>query len=458
MTDDITRMLNSTIPEDSDPAAWGPAARRRSASHRVAKVVTAVALVAAVAVPVGYLLSQQRNDAVPAQSPSPGPSPSSAPSPAPSGAPVTGDNPCQSILSQFKAGVVPLTPIGEGLPADASKVWLCGDPTNDFESFGPAEPLTVGVADAVAAINALPVAPADRACTEEYRLTYYVVVDGASRWTVKGELHGCQIVDDGAVAREGGQDLLTTLTGLWLKQRERATPPGAPEAQCPAHFSLVPASASVGAALCQTSPSGEVHLLQFEDQAVVAALPSAKVGSDAGLGEQMPGIQLVFRDQWSSTLVLAPLVNGGWVDVQTNQAYVFPAQVDSGIRAHFTPPPASAGCERTGPFLDAIDDVDRGHACLSTESGTWSEVALAPAQAAEIARLIQAEQIRIDPVQESAVTGHRLILGRPDGNNYVFERAVDGSFVWSGDGGVWYRWVPQGELALKLTDLFTTGS
>lgn len=321
---DITRMLNAALPDDPDPSGWAAGARRRSAARRTGRAAAVVALVAAVVVPLGYLASRGPDIAVPAGTPSGSPSAPSVASTQPVGPPTqapvvpAGENPCAAIRAESREGALQFTPFDGDLPDGALRAWLCGDPNQGYDTVGgPAEPLTEGVDQLVTAFNALEPLPQDIACTQEYRLTYVVVVDypdGSKR--LRGELHGCGVVSDGERLFSGGEGFLDTLLGLWEQQRAgRESPTEAPEV-CPPLSTLLAASPDdiVAGYVCATYYD-EVRV-QDELPGDLAARIAAAMGE--GVGGEAPwpwlagGDAIVLADGWGSVITVEVLADGGF--------------------------------------------------------------------------------------------------------------------------------------------------
>jgi hypothetical protein len=278
-------------------------------------------ILAAVAIPLGYQALTGPDGAVPAETPSLSPSGSSSPEPSappsPSGiAPTPGpvENPCAAIAEEGLA----LTPFEGDLPDGALRAWLCGDPSQDISSTGgPAEPLTEGLDEVVAAFNALDPLPADIACTAEYRMTYVVVLDyqdGSTR--LRGELHGCRTVSDGEHHWGGGEGFLRVLVDLWSRQRAAMDAPTEAPEVCPPLTTLVPTTpeAILVGHVCARN-YGDVRVLDEIPEELLARMLESLA---ADVGGEVPGMGIddrgafVLVDGWGSTMTLVPLHDGNF--------------------------------------------------------------------------------------------------------------------------------------------------
>ncbi|MDO5735220.1 MAG: hypothetical protein Q4P15_01955 [Propionibacteriaceae bacterium] len=232
MNDDITRMLNHAAPEGPNPAGWANAARRRSARRRaVGGAITAVAA-AALIIPVSLSIRAPSTTTVLATA-----SPSS---------PVqAGPGQLQPADCAHRAGDQDAGSKEDGsLPVGADRVWLCAETLTAFRTpplvgfwIGTPEPLTIGVDDAIATFNALPIAQVKR-CPPPRRYEATVVFEypGGSRHIMGAVDGSCDEVGN----RDGWQSYLSTLTGLWSHQREVQDTKFTREVQvCPATESLL---------------------------------------------------------------------------------------------------------------------------------------------------------------------------------------------------------------------------
>lgn len=219
---DIHDLFHDNDTADPTTNGWAEEVRTRHRRNRVLTGVAAGVLAVGLAIPVGVTLVN-RSGGTPVASPATQP-PSVAPSdleesagPDPSDPvdPPMGASICQSGADEMAKRLAEASPqpVREG----ATTAWLCGDGVYQ----GPLDPLTEGVDDAVRAFLSQPEAPQDRACTMEYTMTYTVVFEypDSTIIPVTGELHGCRTTSDGATQREGGQEFLDTVKGLWTKQR-----------------------------------------------------------------------------------------------------------------------------------------------------------------------------------------------------------------------------------------------
>lgn len=154
------------------------------------------------------------------------------------------------------------------LPSGATRAWLCGDagmlPMGGH--VGPLEPLTSDVDKVVDAFKALTVGhPEVTMCTEEYTLTYRVVLEyaGGKQRVVSGDLHGCRFVNDGSGDfREGGPAYLSQLITMWQAQRTASGQDVAGDVVgCPGSAPIMPMSVAdaVRGSACSnlTSSTGE---------------------------------------------------------------------------------------------------------------------------------------------------------------------------------------------------------
>lgn len=198
MTDDLRDLFHDNEPTEPATIGWADRVHRKRSQRRWMGGGVAVALLLAVGVPLGLQLAR---------------TPVTVATPAESNA-TSAAQACE----QAEALTSDTSHRGAPVERGAKRAWLCGDATEA----GPADPLTQDVDAAVEAYLALPEAAADRACTEEYRLTYTVVFqyeDGTVA-PVRGELHGCRTVTDFDTTRSGGEEFLGTLADLWRKERE----------------------------------------------------------------------------------------------------------------------------------------------------------------------------------------------------------------------------------------------
>ena len=301
-----------------------PEAKGRGSRRRVTGAVIGGLILAAVAIPLGYQALTGPDGAVPADTSSPSapgsgsePSASSSPtSAAPTPTAGPGENPCAAIADESRAGGLQLTPVEGDLPDGALRAWLCGDPSQDISSTGgPAEPLTEGLDEVVAAFNALEPLPPDTACTMEYRMIYVVVLDYADGSTrLRGELHGCRAISDGERQWGGGEGFLQLLVDLWSRQRAAMDAPTEAPEVCPPLTTLVPTTpdAILAGRVCSRD-YGDVRVLNEIPEELLARM----IGSlSADVGGEVPGMGIddrgafVLVDGWGSTLTLVPLHDG----------------------------------------------------------------------------------------------------------------------------------------------------
>lgn len=194
---------------------WADRARAKQRRRRAAGGAVALGAVTLLAVPLGIaLLGNTGEPVVPAE-------------PAPTFPTITAAELCDPFVPPSETADENIVAIDE-LPDAPARVWLCPDAPDVSNVVFPDEPLTdpEAVSEAIAAFNSYPdIDLAAIMCTEEYRMTYTAVfeyLDGRLL-PVRGELHGCRLLYTGPAdevhAREGGEEFLNTLTGLWAAQR-----------------------------------------------------------------------------------------------------------------------------------------------------------------------------------------------------------------------------------------------
>ncbi|MHA6523989.1 hypothetical protein [Tessaracoccus sp. G1721] len=312
--------------DEATAEADGQGSERRRG--RVWMAVAGGLILAAVAIPLGYQALRGPDGAVPGDTPGASstvsgsvapvdPTPS-ATAPSPSLAPPAGPggNPCPGIAEESREAGIQFTPFDGNLPAGATSAWLCGDPNEGLTSTGgPAEALTEGVDELVAAFNGLEPLPQDVACTMEYRMTYVVVVDysdGSKRLT--GELHGCRTVSDGERRLAGADGFLATILGMWEDQRAgREAPAEVPEV-CPPLTTLVPTTpdAVLSGFVCSRD-FADIRILQEVPDDLLARMIDSLT---TDVGGEVPGMGIddrgafVLVDGWGSTMSLVPLHDG----------------------------------------------------------------------------------------------------------------------------------------------------
>lgn len=211
--DEISDALDKVVPHRAVPDGLLAGARRRRRRTRALTGAGAVALVAAVAVPLGLTMgSSQQMVATPAPTPS-------ITTPLAPGAlepdacrDAEGNHPTMTDLP------------GGALPEGATRVWLCGGPSDTFAAdtyVGAPEPLTRNVAEAVAAFNAVPSTTGRIDCPANNSIGFTVVYEypDGEHYTVQGGLGGCDAVFSSDTFRMDARDYLEDLRGLWNEQR-----------------------------------------------------------------------------------------------------------------------------------------------------------------------------------------------------------------------------------------------
>ncbi|HSO68155.1 MAG TPA: hypothetical protein VLQ67_00825 [Arachnia sp.] len=350
----------------ADDRADAPPEREARGSRRwVTGAVVGGLVLAAVAIPLGYQALWGPDGAVPGDSPSASPtvSGSEAPmDPTPSATvpsqssepPVSpGENPCPGSAEEAGQERFQLTPFDGDLPDGAVSAWLCGDPNEGFTSTGgPAEALTEGVDELVAAFNALEPLPQDMACTLEYRMTYVVVVDyadGSKR--LSGELHGCRAVSDGERRLAGADGFLATIVGLWEDQRAGLQAPTEAPEVCPPLTTLVAATPEdVLAGYVCSRDFGDIRILQEVPDDLLARMTESL---KTDVGGEVPGMGIddrgafVLVDGWGSTTSLVPLHDGNFaVDPGPLTEFTYwkpPVDLAEELHAFLGPEPSPTG-------------------------------------------------------------------------------------------------------------------
>ena len=127
----------------------------------------------------------------------------------------------------------PVDPLARKGPSDvpqgATSVRLCAGSGTPVAV--PEDALVTDVDDLAATIDGLEPQPPDAACTLELGPGYQLVFtypDGATV-VADGGLYGCRVVTVGGVARVGSQEVWDRFARLLRAQRERLTPPAAPD-------------------------------------------------------------------------------------------------------------------------------------------------------------------------------------------------------------------------------------
>lgn len=210
--DEISETLDKVVPHREVPEGMLAGARRRRRRTRTLTGGAAVALVAALAIPIGLTLGSagRQSVATPAATPTVAETPSSLEPAA-----------CRNAEGDYPA-VTELP--GGSLPDGATRVWLCGGASNSFAAntyVGAAEPLSRNVADAVAAFNAVPSEVGAIDCPANTSIGFTVVYEypGGVTRTLRGDLGGCEAVVSSDTFRMEAATYLEDLRSLWAKQR-----------------------------------------------------------------------------------------------------------------------------------------------------------------------------------------------------------------------------------------------
>ena len=232
---DISNIFKNSVPGDPETAGWGDRVRRAHRRRRRTRALTggaALAIVAAIAVPLGLTMGGASKQVV--ATPAPTPSHTATTTPMPLEPDV-----CREADGSYRA----VTSLPEGrLPDGATRVWLCGGPSDLFapEFVGAPEPLTQGVVEALAAFNAVASQSGVVDCPANSNLTFITVYDypDGSQHVVRGSL-GCDTVFSLDRHRADARDYLDTLRRLWNAQRSDL------ETSFTANVALCPALTSV---------------------------------------------------------------------------------------------------------------------------------------------------------------------------------------------------------------------
>lgn len=221
MNDDLSRDLSSLAPElDASMLLDGASRKRRRARRRTTALAATLAVVILTSLGAGLgsvLRSSPPQPAASSNSDDPQVYPSDIVQEQPGEHHPAWElmsSECQEALS-VAPGDLDRTPAG-GLPQGVSTVWLCGElGTAEGAWIGPRAPLVTHAAEAVAAINALPVA--EEQCSEPDAHRYRMVVDYPDRRHVlDAQLSSCGGVGETKV---GGEQLLTRLKALFVEER-----------------------------------------------------------------------------------------------------------------------------------------------------------------------------------------------------------------------------------------------
>lgn len=234
---DISNIFKDSVPDDPETAGWGDtvrrAHRRRRRRSRALTGGAALVIVAAIAVPLGLSIGGTMKQVV--ATPAATPSHTATTSPMPLEPDV-----CRGADGSYRA----VTSLPDGrLPDGATRVWLCGGPSELFapEFVGAPEPLSQGVAEAVAAFNAVASESGTVDCSPNSNLTFTTIYDypDGSQQVVRGSL-GCDTLFSLDRHRSDARDYLDTLRRLWNAQRsDLDTSFTANVAVCPALSSVM---------------------------------------------------------------------------------------------------------------------------------------------------------------------------------------------------------------------------
>lgn len=237
-------------------------------------------------------------------------------------------------------------PAGEKprLREGAVRAWLCGDDTPDGDALlggtrGPLDPLTERVEEAVDWYLSADLAPAEQACTAEYRLTYTVAFEysDGSLIPVRGEPHGCRTVTDGDTTKLGGEEYLGLLKGLWSEART----PGftARPELCSAAASIIEAdpAQSVAGARCTADQNGVVTKEAMSEELARAVGESVATSAEPAdpLAVEYPERVWVLElmDRAGDIFRLELLADGSFVHYDGEQPMVWdpPADLDEAL-------------------------------------------------------------------------------------------------------------------------------
>lgn len=216
---DLPDALSGSLPARPDTTGWADAARAKARNRRLAAGATAVALVAAVMVPLAL-----RYTGAPTVVASTAPSPSSAaPSTeSPTQAPIGAEKWIPDACLEPDNNALPL--VDDRLPGGATQLWLCG--TNPSAGWlvgtvGAPDPLTTGIDRLVSEFNAMGTQVGVAGCLPS-GFDYSLVIEYPDGFR-KVRTDGCGFLRDATdmdqVFREDGLALLDTVEGLWAAER-----------------------------------------------------------------------------------------------------------------------------------------------------------------------------------------------------------------------------------------------
>lgn len=364
MNDKFSDSLESIIPEPTDTETLLAGARRKRRNHQIRMGVAAAAVVVALAVPAGLLLTG-KDDVKIADPPSPTPTPSvtesETPSPEPTGTPEVSETPEESETPRETdsteesekpgggQGAIPapdphpehpvanmcldggefrLPKDGEKVERGAVRAWFCEDSTW-FGGGGPREPLVADVDRIVDAFEKLP-DWTDPKCEMQDAVEPQTVVleypDGSTR-VVLMDRTGCTETTDGSTKKGEGKDMFRDVVRLWEEQRESlrdTTVAHDFEAKCPyVENHLVPGRPEdvVQAYVC-LNRNGDVTKVDVPQELmdeIVADLKSTKREQTDTDGTQSVDA-LVLKTKWGDDLALNPTADG--------KGYIFSGYVD----------------------------------------------------------------------------------------------------------------------------------
>ncbi len=291
---DISNIVKNSVPNDPETAGWGDRVRRAHRRRRQTRALTggaALAIVAAIAVPLGLTMGDtgQQIAATPAPTPSHTATTTTMP---------LEPNVCRGADGSFRT----VTSLPEGrLPENATQVWLCGGPSEAFAPpfVGAPEPLTEGVEEALIAFNAVMSQPGEADCPVTSNLTFTTIYDypDGSQQVVRGSL-GCDTVFSQNRHRADARGYLDTLRRLWNAQRTNLNTSFTEDiAVCPALTSVlgVELTGMTRAYACGPVDGGAPVQIQLSDGLVKEMVAELGVqdsngGPEPGISWEAPGI------------------------------------------------------------------------------------------------------------------------------------------------------------------------
>lgn len=294
--DEFPEALEDLIPAKPSATGWGERIRRRRRNRRAGAAAAAgVAAVAVLAAAVQFG-GQSTVTATPV------PADPSTPQPT-----ITSLEPAECALpSEDEHNVAAELPDGQ-LPEGATAVWLCGaQSTPERHHVGAAEPLTMGVGEAVDAFNSV---PSERgpawSCALTPDLMYRVVYgypDG-TRHEAVGTVGGCEGVESGGYHRPGGLPYLEQLRALWSHQRETedttfsSDVPVCPERSTVMGLGLEDMTSAVVCGPVGDDPEGSLQIPLSDELAadIVAEITAEDrvAGFQPGIGRSAPSLVLL---------------------------------------------------------------------------------------------------------------------------------------------------------------------